>query len=67
MTIKELKEMIADLPDEAPVFAYDCESGEYEAHGDLAWFRWDDKWKWWNMLEGTPRKMEGTVRGLLLH
>ena len=65
MTIKELKEMIADLPDDTPVFAHDSESGEYEAKGTTVWCRYNKLG--WYILEGIPRKMEGTVRGLLLH
>lgn len=62
MTVKELKELIADLPDDAPVFAMDRQEGEYEAEAGLTWFRWSDKWKWWKMLHGKPKK-PGAARG----
>lgn len=66
MTIKELKELIRDLPDDAPVFAMDSEAGEREASAEIAFFRWDAKHGWWDMLGRKPRKRTDYVKGVLV-
>ena len=62
MIIKELKEYIKDLPDEAPVFRADDENGPTPAQAYPIHCRFDDKWKLWTI----QRKSKNSVQGIIL-
>ena len=68
MLIGELKRLIVDLPDDAPVIVCDSEDGCNRARGSIEWFGFSD-WNgvgeegWWKEVEAAR---EGSVRGLLI-